>query len=85
VPQAQVPVPQMPAPVRSNPDGRPLQIVPPSPPVSVMTPPQDVRAPAVRAQDPRELRPPAMVGNGSEPARPPVRREPSVLDRLFGG
>jgi len=85
VPQAQAPVPQMPAPVRSNPDGRPLQIVPPSPPVSVMTPPQDVRAPAVRAQDPRELRPPAMVGNGSEPARPPVRREPSVLDRLFGG
>ena len=82
VPQTQVPVP---APVRSNPDGRPLQIVPQTPAASVMAPPPDVRAPANRPQDPRELRPPAMVGGGNEPPRQPVRREPSVLDRLFGG
>ena len=83
----QVPVPQVPvpAPVRSNPDGRPLQIVPQSSSGSVMAPPQDVRGPVGRAQDPRELRPPAMVGGSTETARQPARREPSVFDRLFGG
>lgn len=85
IPPASVPQAPVSPPLRSSGDGRPLQIVPQTPAGSVMAPPQDVRTPVSRPPDPRELRPPAMVGGGNEVQRAPVRREPSVLDRLFGG